>query len=171
MRLLVTFRFTTYPYRDINASGLLSNEQDICSVEAGSAEDIDKAVAAARAALNHESWRDISGTERGRLMFKLADLAEQEKEVLATIETWDNGKPYGDALGDLGEVVDCIRYYAGWADKIYGQTIPTTAQKFAYTLKQPIGVCGQIIPVSWIVTCVAAATCCLKPLRDLGRVE
>ncbi|KAI1109032.1 aldehyde dehydrogenase [Nemania sp. NC0429] len=123
-----------------------SNEQDICSVEAGSPEDVDKAVAAARAALNHESWRDISGTERGRLMFKLADLAEQEKEVLATIETWDNGKPYGDALGDLGEVIDCIRYYAGWADKIYGQTIPTTAQKFAYTLKQPIGVCGQIIP-------------------------
>ncbi|KAI1200504.1 aldehyde dehydrogenase [Nemania serpens] len=123
-----------------------SNEQDICSVEAGSPEDVDKAVAAARAALNHESWRDISGTERGRLMFKLADLAEQEKEVLATVETWDNGKPYGDSLGDIGEVIDCIRYYAGWADKIYGQTIPTTAQKFAYTLKQPIGVCGQIIP-------------------------
>ncbi|KAI8954860.1 aldehyde dehydrogenase [Xylaria longipes] len=123
-----------------------SNEKEICSVEAASPEDVDKAVAAARAALNHESWRDISATERGQLMFKLADLAEQEKEVLATIETWDNGKPYGDALGDLGEVVDCIRYYAGWADKIYGQTIPTTAQKFAYTLKQPIGVCGQIIP-------------------------
>ncbi|RYC65603.1 hypothetical protein CHU98_g572 [Xylaria longipes] len=123
-----------------------SNEKEICSVEAASPDDIDKAVAAARAALNHESWRDISATERGQLMFKLADLAEQEKEVLATIETWDNGKPYGDALGDLGEVVDCIRYYAGWADKIYGQTIPTTAQKFAYTLKQPIGVCGQIIP-------------------------
>ncbi|KAI1756555.1 aldehyde dehydrogenase [Xylaria castorea] len=123
-----------------------SNEKEICSVEAASAEDIDKAVAAARAALNHESWRDISATERGQLMFKLADLAEQEKEVLATIETWDNGKPYGDALGDLGEVISCIRYYAGWADKIYGQTIPTTAQKFAYTLKQPIGVCGQIIP-------------------------
>ncbi|KAI0863282.1 aldehyde dehydrogenase [Xylaria cubensis] len=123
-----------------------SNEKEICSVEAASAEDIDKAVAAARKALNHESWRDISATERGQLMFKLADLAEQEKEILATIETWDNGKPYGDALGDLGEVIDCIRYYAGWADKIYGQTIPTTAQKFAYTIKQPIGVCGQIIP-------------------------
>ncbi|KAI0452737.1 aldehyde dehydrogenase [Xylaria acuta] len=123
-----------------------SNEKEICSVEAASAEDIDKAVAAARAALHHESWRDISATERGQLMFRLADLAEQEKEVLATIETWDNGKPYGDALGDLGEVIACIRYYAGWADKIHGQTIPTTAQKFAYTLKQPIGVCGQIIP-------------------------
>ncbi|KAI0401238.1 aldehyde dehydrogenase [Xylaria palmicola] len=123
-----------------------SNETEICSVEAASSDDIDKAVAAARTALNHEAWRDISATERGQLMFKLADLAGQEKEVLATIETWDNGKPYGDALGDLGEVVNCIRYYAGWADKIHGQTIPTTAQKLAYTLKQPIGVCGQIIP-------------------------
>lgn len=134
----------------VDASGLISNEKEICSVEAASAEDIDKAVAAARVALHHESWRDISGTDRGQLMFKLADLAVQEKEVLATIETWDNGKPYGDALGDLDEVINCIRYYAGWADKIYGQTIPTTAQKFAYTLKQPIGVCGQIIPVSWM---------------------
>ncbi|KAI1310452.1 aldehyde dehydrogenase [Xylaria venustula] len=123
-----------------------SNEQQICSVEAASPDDIDKAVAAARAALNHESWRDLPGTERGELMLKLADLAEKEKEILATIETWDNGKPYGDSLGDLGEVISCLRYYAGWADKIYGQTIPTTAQKFAYTLKQPIGVCGQIIP-------------------------
>ncbi|KAH8164785.1 hypothetical protein CIB48_g3477 [Xylaria polymorpha] len=134
------------PSHGVDASGLISNEKEICSVEAASAEDIDKAVAAARVALHHESWRDISGTDRGQLMFKLADLAVQEKEVLATIETWDNGKPYGDALGDLDEVINCIRYYAGWADKIYGQTIPTTAQKFAYTLKQPIGVCGQIIP-------------------------
>lgn len=82
-------------------------------------------------------------------MFKLADLIEEEKELLATIETWDNGKPYSSSLGDLGEVIECIRYYAGWADKIYGQTIPTIPQKFAYTLKQPIGVCGQIIPVSF----------------------
>ena len=80
-------------------------------------------------------------------MFKLASLIESEKETLATIETWDNGKPYSVALDeDLGEVVNTIRYYAGWADKIHGQTISTTGQKFAYTLKQPIGVCGQIIP-------------------------
>ncbi|KAI0382069.1 aldehyde dehydrogenase [Hypomontagnella monticulosa] len=123
-----------------------TNEQDICSVEAASVEDIDKAVAVARAALNHESWRDISPTDRGRLMYKLAELAEQEKETLATIETWDNGKPFGDSLGDLDEVINTIRYYAGYADKIHGETIPTTNQKFAYTLKQPIGVCAQIIP-------------------------
>lgn len=80
-------------------------------------------------------------------MYKFAGLIEQHAETLATLETWDNGKPYSVALNeDLGEVVYTLRYYAGWADKITGQTLPTTAQKFAYTLRQPIGVCGQIIP-------------------------
>ena len=80
-------------------------------------------------------------------MFKLADLIEQHQKVLATIETWDNGKPYLVSLNeDLAEVISCLRYYAGWADKIHGQTIPTTTAKFAYTLKQPVGVCAQIIP-------------------------
>ncbi|KAI0007487.1 aldehyde dehydrogenase [Xylariaceae sp. FL0662B] len=123
-----------------------TNEQEICSVEAAGAADIDKAVDAARAALKHETWRDISGSDRGRLMYRLADLVEQNKDLLATIETWDNGKPFGDSLGDLQEVIDTFRYYAGYADKIHGETIPTTSQKFAYTLKQPIGVCAQIIP-------------------------
>ncbi|KAI1774128.1 aldehyde dehydrogenase [Hypoxylon cercidicola] len=123
-----------------------TDEQEICSVEAASPDDIDKAVAAARAALNHESWRDLSPTDRGRTMFKLADLIEQELDTLATIETWDNGKPFGDSIGDITEAISCIRYYAGYADKIHGETIPTTSQKFVYTLKQPIGVCAQIIP-------------------------
>ncbi|KAI0593379.1 aldehyde dehydrogenase [Biscogniauxia sp. FL1348] len=123
-----------------------TNEQEICKVQAAGAADIDKAVAAARAALHDEAWRDISGSDRGRLMFKFADLVEQHQEVLATIETWDNGKPYGDSMGDVEEVLNCIRYYAGWADKIHGETIPTTPQKLVYTLKQPVGVCAQIIP-------------------------
>jgi aldehyde dehydrogenase (NAD+) len=80
-------------------------------------------------------------------MYKLADKIEEHKEVLATIEAWDNGKPYSEALNtDLAEVITVFRYYAGWADKTFGQTIPTTPQKFAYTLRQPIGVVGQIIP-------------------------
>jgi aldehyde dehydrogenase (NAD(P)+) len=124
-----------------------TDETEITSVEAASADDVDKAVKAARAAFNDPSWRDLPATDRGALMFKFADILEENKETLATLETWDNGKPYSVALNeDLGEVVGCIRYYAGWADKIHGQTIPTTPQKFAYTLKQPIGVCGQIIP-------------------------
>jgi aldehyde dehydrogenase (NAD+) len=124
-----------------------SDESEICSVEAASADDVDKAVKAARAAFNNPSWRDLPATSRGALMYKLASLIEEQRETLATLETWDNGKPYTVALEeDLGEVVNVIRYYAGWADKVHGQTISTTGQKFAYTLKQPIGVCGQIIP-------------------------
>ena len=123
------------------------DEKEICSVEAASADDIDKAVKAARTAFKDPSWRDLAPTDRGALMYKFADLVDEHKETLATLETWDNGKPYSVALNeDLGEVVGCIRYYAGWADKIHGDTLCTSPQKFAYTLKQPIGVCGQIIP-------------------------
>ncbi|KAK8091053.1 aldehyde dehydrogenase [Apiospora phragmitis] len=123
-----------------------TNEEVICEVEAASADDVDKAVKAARAALNHESWRDLSGSDKGALMHKLADLVEAEKETLATIETWDNGKPYESSIFDINEVTTTLRYYAGWADKIHGHTIPTTPKKFAYTVRHPIGVCGQIIP-------------------------
>lgn len=81
------------------------------------------------------------------MMAKLADLMEAKKELFATIDAWDNGKTYHEALEvDLVEAVSVIRYYAGWADKTYGQTISTIPEKFAYTLRQPIGVVGQIIP-------------------------
>lgn len=114
---------------------------------------------AARAALNAPGWGDISNTDRGRLIYKLADLIESHQEVLATLETWNGGKPYNVALGeDLAESISTLRYYAGWADKIHGETIPTTPQKFAYTLKQPIGVCGQIIP--WNYPLMMAAWVC-----------
>lgn len=131
----------------MDANIIASDESEIASVEAASPEDIDTAVKAARKAFNSPEWREISNTERGDIMFKFAQLIEDNKEILATLETWDNGKPYQVALNeDLAEVAYSIKYYAGWADKIHGQTIPTTPQKFAYTLKQPIGVCGQIIP-------------------------
>lgn len=124
-----------------------ANESEIASVHAAGPEDVDAAVKAARAALKDPSWKSIPGTDRGLLMQKLADLVEQHRETLATIETWDNGKPYAISYNDdLSEVINCLRYYAGWADKVHGQTIPTNPAKFAYTLRQPIGVVGQIIP-------------------------
>ncbi|KAK5064326.1 hypothetical protein LTR84_000159 [Exophiala bonariae] len=124
-----------------------TDESEITSVEAASADDVDKAVKAARAAFNDPSWSELPATDRGAIMYKFADILEANKEILATLETWDNGKPYSVALNeDLGEVVGVIRYYAGWADKLHGQTIETNPLKFAYTLKQPIGVCAQIIP-------------------------
>ena len=80
-------------------------------------------------------------------MLKLASLVKEHAETLATIETWDNGKPYSVALNeDLGEVASCLRYYGGYADKVHGQVINTGPDKFAYTLREPLGVCGQIIP-------------------------
>jgi len=91
-------------------------------------------------------WRDMSPTDRGNLMIKLSDLCAAHTETLATIETWDNGKPYSEALGDAGEVIGVFKYYGGYADKIHGQVIDTGPAKFAYTIKEPVGVCGQIIP-------------------------
>lgn len=88
----------------------------------------------------------MDGTSRGQLMVKLADIVERNQKVLATIEALDNGKPYSKALGDIEEVFSVLRYYAGWADKHYGQTINASPAKFTYTVREPIGVCGQIIP-------------------------
>ncbi|CAG5183315.1 uncharacterized protein ALTATR162_LOCUS10520 [Alternaria atra] len=124
-----------------------ATEKEIAVVQAASEQDVDRAVQAAKKALKNPEWKQICVTQRGRLMAKLADLMEENKELLATIDAWDNGKPYSVALNeDLPEAFSTIRYYAGWADKISGQTISTTPQKFAYTLRQPIGVIAQIIP-------------------------
>ncbi|KAK4990122.1 mitochondrial aldehyde dehydrogenase [Elasticomyces elasticus] len=123
-----------------------TDESEICAVHAAEAEDVDAAVAAARKAFKGE-WRDMASTERGNLMYKLSALVEEHKETLATIETWDNGKPYQVALNeDLAEVAGALKYYAGYADKIHGQVIDTTPAKLAYTIREPLGVCGQIIP-------------------------
>ena len=124
-----------------------SDESEIASVYAATVEDVDAAVAAARKAFKDPSWRDLAPTDRGNLMITLSDLIGKHAETLATIETWDNGKVYADALGvDVAEVQGVFKYYGGYADKIHGQTIDTGPMKFAYTIKEPVGVCGQIIP-------------------------
>ena len=123
-----------------------TTESEIASVHAAEPEDVDKAVAAARAAFKGE-WRDMATSDRGELMWKLASLIEKNAELLATIDTMDNGKPYSVSLNeDLPETFGTIKYFAGWADKIHGQVIDTSPAKFAYTIREPIGVCGQIIP-------------------------
>ncbi|KAM0328600.1 hypothetical protein ACHAQA_005010 [Verticillium albo-atrum] len=125
-----------------------ADEQVITSVYAATGEDVDSAVKAARAALQASTWKDISGTARGKLLTHLASLVEENRETLATIESWDNGKAYSASLEDVTEVSETLRYYAGFADKIFGQVIETTWNKLAYTLRQPVGVCGQIIPIT-----------------------
>lgn len=142
-----------------------ATEEEICSVYAASEEDVDKAVAAARAAFKNKSWKSLSGSERGELMRKLACLVEENAEILATIETLDNGKPYATALSEnVPEVVNVLKYYAGFADKNFGQVIDVGPAKFAYTVKEPLGVCGQIIPWNYPLDMAAwklgPALCC-----------
>ncbi|CAK7214575.1 mitochondrial aldehyde dehydrogenase [Sporothrix curviconia] len=133
-----------------------TNETEITSVYAATAEDVDRAVTAARAALNGAAWGELPATDRGKLMHKLAELVEAHRETLATIETWDNGKPYTVARDeDLTEVAETLRYYAGYADKRFGQVIETTPDKLAYTVREPVGVCGQIIPWNYPLSMAA----------------
>ncbi|HSI33208.1 MAG TPA: aldehyde dehydrogenase family protein, partial [Tepidisphaeraceae bacterium] len=119
----------------------------IAHVAEGEKPDVDKAVKAARKAFDKGPWRKMSARERGRIMYKAADLIEQHKEELAKLEALDNGKPYAVAMAaDLPLVIDCYRYYAGWADKIEGKTIPVNGPFMCYTRHEPVGVVGQIIP-------------------------
>ncbi len=118
----------------------------IASVAEGKAADIDKAAKAARKALNSEPWRSMDAADRGNLLFKLAALVEQNKPELAALESLNCGKTITDALGDMQGVANTLRYYGGWADKIEGRTPPVRGSFLSYTLRQPIGVVGQIIP-------------------------
>ena len=124
-----------------------TTEEVICDVAEADAADVEKAVEAARKAFSSGDWRQISARKRGELLYKLADLIETNKEELARLETLDNGKPLSESLNmDLPFVIETYRYYAGWADKIQGKTIPISGPYFCYTRHEPVGVVGQIIP-------------------------
>lgn len=125
----------------------------LCHVPDGQKEDIDRAVKAARHAFEQGPWRTLTPSERGKLLWKLADLMEQRTEEFAQLDSLDNGKPVTLARGgDVPMAIDFIRYMAGWSTKIEGTTIPISvpyapgAQFHAYTMREPIGVVGQIIP-------------------------
>src|SRR5438477_2074418 len=121
--------------------------ETICQVAEGDKADVDLAVKAARKAFEEGPWPKMNASERGRLLNKLADLVEKNKDELAALETLDNGKPLRDSLAaDLPLTIKCYRYYAGWADKIHGKTIPVEGPYFCYTRHEPVGVVGQIIP-------------------------
>ncbi|SCU90552.1 LAMI_0E02586g1_1 [Lachancea mirantina] len=152
-----------------------STGEKIASFYAASEADVDAAVAAARRAF--PSWSHTSPEERGILLRKLGDLIEQEKELLAAIETLDSGKPYkSNALGDLDQIISLTRYFAGAADKFSkGEYIPVNKDKYALTLKEPYGVVGQVVPwnyplamASWkIQGCLAAGnTIVIKPAEN-----
>ncbi|KAH8695221.1 aldehyde dehydrogenase domain-containing protein [Talaromyces proteolyticus] len=121
-----------------------TTEKPIVAVHEGTAEDVDIAVKVAREAF--EVWSEVTPSDRGRMLTKLADLFERDIETLAAIEALDNGKALTMAKTDIKNAAGCLRYYGGWADKLTGQTIDTGPETLTYTRHEPIGVCGQIIP-------------------------
>jgi aldehyde dehydrogenase (NAD+) len=148
----------------------------ICRVAEGDKADVDKAVAAARKALESKAWRNMAPAERGRLLYKLADLIEKNARELAALETLDNGKPIRDSLGgDVPGTAAVYRYFAGWADKIHGKVLPVAGPFHTYTRHEPVGVCGQIIPWNfpmmmqahkWAPALACGCTSVLKPAEQ-----
>src|SRR5271170_1223577 len=152
----------------------------LAQVAEGDREDIDRAVQAARAAFETGPWSRLSPAARGKMIWKLADLIEKHLEEFAQLESLDNGKPLAIArVADLPLTIETMRYYAGWATKIEGNTIPLTLappSKFlAYTIREAVGVVGQIIPwnfpllmAAWKLGPALAAGCTvvLKPAEQ-----
>src|SRR5208283_1163744 len=124
-----------------------ANEEVLALIAEGDKADVDEAVKAARKALDDGPWASISPHQRSRYLFKIADLIEANADQLAELESLDNGKPLTNAkLADIPGAARTFRYYAGWCTKIYGETNPSDPSMFNYTLREPVGVCGQIIP-------------------------
>jgi phenylacetaldehyde dehydrogenase len=120
----------------------------VARVAEGDREDVERAVRAARKAFDSGSWPAMTPSERGRLLWKLADLLEAHADEFAQLESLDNGKPQLIAqAADVPLAVDCLRYFAGWATKIEGSTLPISVPgHVAWTRREPVGVVGQIIP-------------------------
>ena len=143
--------------------------------EAG-VEDVDRAVRAARDAFEGGEWREMSPRARGRLLWKLAERLEERKDEIARVETLNNGKPLFESGIDVAMTIQTFEYYAGWTTKIEGETIPVSVPfQFNYTLREPIGVVGAIVPwnfplnlASWKVAPALAAGCTvvLKPATE-----
>ncbi|CAG9860972.1 unnamed protein product [Phyllotreta striolata] len=156
-----------------------ATEEVICNVQCASKNDVNKAVAAAKNAFQNGEWSKISARDRGLLLYKLADLMQEHKEELATIESIDSGAVYTLALKThVGMSIETWRYFAGWTDKIEGSTIPISHARpnrnLSFTKKEPIGVCGLVTPwnyplmmLSWkMAACLAAGnTVVIKPAQ------
>ncbi|KAK9450605.1 aldehyde dehydrogenase domain-containing protein [Limtongia smithiae] len=122
-----------------------ATDEEITSVYSATAADVDTAITTARIAF--KSWRELSGTDRGIMLLKLSDIVAANSEILGNIEAWDNGKPVSAAIAeDVTECINVLRYYGGWADKIHGETIQPFREKLAFTIVEPLGVCGLIVP-------------------------
>ena len=155
-----------------------ATEEKIAEIALATLEDVDRAVAAARAAFDSGEWGRMSGGERERLLHRLADLIDENREMLAELEYLDNGKPRKFFLGgDVPNAARNFRYFAGWSTKIYGMTAESSygPENFIYTRKEPVGVAAMITPwnvpiamAAWKLAPALAAgcSCILKPAQE-----
>jgi acyl-CoA reductase-like NAD-dependent aldehyde dehydrogenase len=152
-----------------------ANEEVLALVAEGDKADVDEAVKVARRAFEEGKWSNIGPHQRARYLLKIADLIDQSADELAILETLNNGMAISLARGMVGGAAEVFRYYAGWATKIYGETNPSDPSIFNYTLREPVGVCGQIIPwngpVAMFAWKIAPALACgnvsvLKPAEQ-----
>jgi len=152
-----------------------STEEVIAQVAASESADVERAVKAARAAFDSGSWPKTTAQDRGRILFKLAEKVRQNSAMLAEIECRNTGKPIVEAEYDIADVATCFEYYGGLANKVTGSVIPVPANALSFTLREPMGVAGQIIPwnyplmmAAWKLAPAIAAgcTCILKPAEQ-----
>jgi aldehyde dehydrogenase (NAD+) len=152
-----------------------ATEEVIAEVALGDAADVDNAVLAARTCFESDAWRGLSARKRGRLLTKAADLLEARIDEVARLETAHNGKTLFESKIELTMTVNTLRYYGGWADKITGDTLPVDGPFLCYTLREPVGVVGAIVPwnfplniASWKFAPALAAGCTivLKPASE-----
>jgi acyl-CoA reductase-like NAD-dependent aldehyde dehydrogenase len=152
-----------------------STGQTVTEVPRAGLPDVDAAVAAAREAFEDRRWTGLRPGKRAEVLFKVADLLKRNINELAQLESIDSGKPLKLASGEIWAAAECFRYYSGWPTKIYGETNPTDDNMFVYALREPVGVCGAIIP--WNFPLIMAAwklgpalacgnTCVLKPAEQ-----
>lgn len=118
----------------------------LAEVASASEDDVDAAVRAAREAFDSGPWPRLDAAERSRILWRMSDLLEERSDQLTTLETLDNGKPLREAQIDLTQTIDCFRYFAGWSTKLGGDTLPVRGQVLNYTLREPVGVVGAIVP-------------------------
>jgi acyl-CoA reductase-like NAD-dependent aldehyde dehydrogenase len=147
--------------------------EHLTTVPDSDAADVDRAVAAARASFEKKTWRGMDPSKRERILWNIGDLLLKHRDKLAAIITSENGKTLRESVGaDVNPAADCFRYYAGWVRKIYGETIPVDGPYFNYTLREPVGVVGAIVPwnfplniAAWKVAPALACGCSvvLKP--------
>jgi acyl-CoA reductase-like NAD-dependent aldehyde dehydrogenase len=152
-----------------------ANDKPFAKVAKASKEDVDRAVAAARKAFDEGPWPRMAPYQRGRIIQKLADLIRERADEIALLESQDTGKPLARAKGEILGSATVFDYYAGAGDKFYGETIPSADNVLMFTLREPVGVCGQIVPwnfpfsmASWKVAPALAAGCTLilKPASN-----